>query len=170
MTYISNVVGPCVILAGAGTGKTRSIIEKLRHIINNKIYPIERVVCLTFSNEAVNTLIQRILPHLRDKEPIIKTFHSFCADLLRKHGEKIDIRPNFKIMLPHDGKILLHKYFKINAYLCNKYIEEISIKKDLGVTLENYALYKRNPEEIEFLAKSLEDIKFKINTAHMSKI
>lgn len=170
MTYISNVVGPCVILAGAGTGKTRSIVEKLRHIINNKIYPIERVVCLTFSNEAVNTLIQRILPHLRDKEPIIKTFHSFCADLLRKHGEKIDIRPNFKIMLPDDGKILLHKYFKINAYLCNKYIEEISIKKDLGITLENYALYKRNPEEIEFLAKSLEDLKFKINTAHMSKI
>ena len=50
MSYIEKVTGPCVILAGAGTGKTRSIIEKLKHLINNKTYPIERVVCLTFSN------------------------------------------------------------------------------------------------------------------------
>ena len=170
MNYISKVTGPCIILAGAGTGKTRSIIEKLKHIINKNIYKTEKIVCLTFSNEAVNTIIQRILPYLDKKEPIIKTFHSFCADLLRKHGEKIGISQNFKIILPDDGKILLHKYFKINPYLCNRYIEEISLKKDLGNNLENYSPHKRNPEEIEFLSKKLEDLKFKINTAHIGKI
>ncbi|MEK6915495.1 MAG: ATP-dependent DNA helicase [Nanoarchaeota archaeon] len=170
MSYIEKVTGPCVILAGAGTGKTRSIIEKLKHLINNKTYPIERVVCLTFSNEAVNTLIQRILPFLKEKEPIIKTFHSFCAELLRNHGMKIGINPKFKIILPDDGKILLHKYFKINPYLCNKYIEEIGTKKDLGTSLENYSSNKKTSEELEFIAKRLEDLNFKINTAHLVKI
>ena len=168
--YISKTQGPCVILAGAGTGKTRSIIEKLKYIINHKVYPIERVVCLTFSNEAVNTLIQRILPYLRNKEPIIRTFHSFCADLLRSHGEKIGIKQNFKIILPDDGKILLHKYFKIAPALCNKYIEEISITKDLGNSLESFSSKARDQENLERLTKNLEDLKFTINTSHIKKI
>ena len=168
--YISKTQGPCVILAGAGTGKTRSIIEKLKYIINHKVYPIERVVCLTFSNEAVNTLIQRILPYLRNKEPIIRTFHSFCADLLRSHGEKIGIKQNFKIILPDDGKILLHKYFKIAPALCNKYIEEISITKDLGNSLESFSSKARDQENLERLTKILEDLKFTINTSHIKKI
>ena len=90
--YILNTKGPCVILAGAGTGKTHSIIQKLRFLISNKIYEAEKIVCLTFSNEAVNTLRQRMLPYINKSEPIIKTFHSFCADLLRKHGEKIGVK------------------------------------------------------------------------------
>src|SRR3989344_1189952 len=169
-SYVSNTFGPCIILAGAGTGKTHSIIEKLKYIINKKIYSIDRVVCLTFSNEAVNTLRQRIMPFLHDKDPLIKTFHSFCADLLRKYGEKIDIRSNFKIILPDDGKILLHKYFKINPLLCNKYIEEIGIKKDNGHNLESFRDKLKSTENLETLIKKLEEIKFIINTAHIKKI
>ena len=168
--YILKTKGPCVILAGAGTGKTHSIIQKLRFLISNKIYPAERIVCLTFSNEAVNTLRQRMLPYLKDKEPIIRTFHSFCADILRKHGEKINIKQNFKIILPDDGKILLHKYFKIHPMLCNKYVEEISLSKDLGKTLEENNNINTSSEEIEILSKKLEDLKFKVNTAHIKKI
>ena len=170
--YISNVKGPCVILAGAGTGKTYSIIEKLKYLISRKVYPIERIVCLTFSNEAVNTLRQRILPHLHEQyEPIIRTFHSFCAEMLRKHSEKIGLKQNFKIMTPDDGKILLHKYFKINPYLCNKYIGEISMSKDIGKTLEESSNnVKTSSEEIENISFKLEELKFKINTAHLKKI
>lgn len=169
-SYVSNTLGPCIILAGAGTGKTHSIIEKLKYIINKKVYSIDRVVCLTFSNEAVNTLRQRIMPFLHDKDPLIKTFHSFCADLLRKYGEKIDINSNFKIILPDDGKILLHKYFKINPLLCNKYIEEIGIKKDNGHNLESFRDKLKSTENLETLIKKLEEIKFIINTAHIKKI
>src|SRR3989344_5150674 len=169
-SYVSNTFGPCIILAGAGTGKTHSIIEKLKYIINKKIYSIDRVVCLTFSNEAVNTLRQRIMPFLHGKDPLIKTFHSFCADLLRKYGEKIEIRSNFKIILPDDGKILLHKYFKINPLLCNKYIEEIGIKKDNGHNLESFRDKLKSTENLETLIKKLEEIKFIINTAHIKKI
>ena len=169
-SYISKTTGPCAVLAGAGTGKTRSIIEKLKHIINNKPFPIERVVCLTFSNEAVNNLRERIIPFLKNKEPIISTFHSFCADILRAYGEKINIKTNFKIITPDDGKILLHKYFKIAPLLCNKYINEISSKKDLGITLESLEKHSRKPEEIYALSRELEESKFKINTNHINKL
>ncbi len=169
--YITKTKGPCVILAGAGTGKTYSIVEKALYLIKNMIYEPERIVCLTFSNEAVNTLRERILPEIYNgREPIIRTFHSFCADLLRKHGEKISISPKFKILLPDDGKIMLHKYFKIPPGLCNTYINEIGTAKDLGITTEQVESGVSKPSaEISELSRKLEDLKFIVNTAHISK-
>ena len=170
MEYLKKVSGPCAVLAGAGTGKTRSIIEKLKYIINNKPIPIESVVCLTFSNEAVNNLKERIIPFLKNNGPIISTFHSFCADILRAHGEKINIKTNFKIITPDDGKILLHKYFKTPPLLCNRYIDEIGTKKDLGISLESLKLQEKSQEEIQNLSRKLEEAKFKINTNHINKL
>ena len=153
MDYITKTSGPCVILAGAGTGKTYSIIEKAKYLIQRKIYPTNKIVCLTFSNEAVNTIRERMLPFLTgNQEPVIRTFHSYCADLIRKHGKKIGIKEDFRIILPDDGKILLHKHFKTHPNLCTKYIEEISIAKDLGYSVDKLEkTIKQSPEELENL-------------------
>ncbi len=170
--YVTKTTGPCVILAGAGTGKTYSIIEKVKYLLQKKIFPADKIVCLTFSNEAVNTIRERMFPFLTgNEEPAIRTFHSFCADILRKHGEKIGIKQNFKIILPDDGKILLHRHFKIQPALCTSYIEQISILKDLGHSVENVEKKSEKSEgEIDILIKLLEEISFKINTAHIKKI
>ena len=172
MNYITKTTGPCVMLAGAGTGKTYSIVEKIKYLIEKKIYKPEEIVCLTFSNEAVNTIRQRIFPFLKNnQEPIIRTFHAFCSDILRKHGNKIGIKENFKIILPDDGKILLHKYFKTHPQLCTKYIEEISIAKDLGYSVEKLEQNIRiSLKDVEELSKELEELKFQVNTAHLKKI
>ncbi len=170
--YVTKTTGPCVILAGAGTGKTYSIIEKVKYLLQKKIYPADKIVCLTFSNEAVNTIRERMFPFLLgNEEPIIRTFHSFCADLLRKHGEKIGIKHNFKLILPDDGKILLHRHFKIQPTLCTSYIEQISILKDIGHSVENVEKKSEKTEdEIDILIKNVEELNFKINTAHIKKI
>jgi len=167
---IQKTSGPCVILAGAGTGKTYTIVEKIKYLLKNKIYPTEKIVCLTFSNEAANSLRSRILLILEDdKEPIIKTFHSFCADLLRKHGHIINIKENFKILLPEDAKIIMHKNFKLAPYYCHKYISTIGNAKDLGITLESLEDYLKTnlkePLNTE-LEKTLEDLQFKLQTLH----
>ena len=95
---IKKVSGPCVILAGAGTGKTYTIVEKIKYLIENNIYSPEKIVCITFSNEAANNLTIRINKILgAGKVPIIRTFHGFSADLLRKYGEKLNIPKDFKI-------------------------------------------------------------------------
>ncbi|MGV8142023.1 MAG: ATP-dependent helicase [Candidatus Pacearchaeota archaeon] len=172
MNYLSKTTGPCVILAGAGTGKTYSIVEKIKYLIEKKAYVPESIVCLTFSNEAVNTIRQRIFPFLKNnQEPLVMTFHAFCAEILRKHGDKIGISQNFKIILPDDGKILLHKYFKTHPQLCTKYIEEISIAKDLGHSVDTLSKKVNvSLSNIEELSKELEDLKFKVNTSHLKKI
>ena len=144
-SFIEKSQGPCVILAGAGTGKTYTIVEKMRYLIEKKIYAPEKIVCLTFSNEAVASLQRRIstaIPSLAPpSEPIIRTFHSFCADILHTHGSKIGIRESFRLLLPDDAKILLHKSFKLHPRLCIKYIDTIGIAKDLGITHHDLDAY-----------------------------
>ena len=90
MNAIEKVKGPCVILAGAGTGKTYTIVEKVKYLISQDACQPEKIVCITFSNEAANNISLRIKKVLNEgKEPIVRTFHGFSADLLREHGEKI---------------------------------------------------------------------------------
>jgi len=171
ISAVSKTSGPCIILAGAGTGKTYAIIEKVKYLLKNKIYPTDKIVCLTFSNEAANSLRSRILKVLEDdKEPIIKTFHSFCADLLRKYGKEIDIEENFQILLPEDAKIILYKNFQLAPYYCHKYISAISNAKDLGISLKSLENYFENKLEklgdID-LEKTLEELQFKLQTFHI---
>ena len=165
---IQKIKGPCIILAGAGTGKTYTIVEKIKYLLKNKIYPPEKIVCLTFSNEAANSLRNRILKVLEDdKEPIIKTFHSFCSDLLKKHGEKMGINENFKILLPEDAKIILHKNFKVPPLNCHKYISTIGTAKDLGITINEIDKYLEKNLPKQDLEKEIEDLSFKLKTIYL---
>ena len=171
---IKKSTGPCVILAGAGTGKTYTIVEKMKYLIENNIYAPEKIVCLTFSNEAVASLQRRIttvIPSLAPPhEPVIRTFHSFCADLLRMHGSKIGIKDSFRILLPDDAKILLHKSFKLHPRLCIKYIDTIGIAKDLGIAhhdLDVHLTQTLAEKKIDNLERALEYLQFSFNTLHL---
>ena len=141
---IQKTSGPCVIFAGAGTGKTHTIVEKIKYLITNKIYPPEQIVCIAFSNEAANNLLVRVQRSLTlevGKEPIIKTFHSFCADLIRKHAELLEIPQDFKILTPDEAKVMLHRTLHVTPYCCHAYTNTISTAKDLGVTLAAVQAY-----------------------------
>jgi DNA helicase-2/ATP-dependent DNA helicase PcrA len=143
-------------------------------MIENKIYPAESIVCITFSNEAANNLILRIdkmFPDSKSK-PIIRTFHGFSADLLRKYGDKIGLDKNFKILDPDQAKVILHRNFKIIPANCHKYISTISTAKDLGIKLENFQSYlstelgKYGSIDLE---KRLENLQFELQTLHLQK-
>jgi DNA helicase-2/ATP-dependent DNA helicase PcrA len=169
---IQKTTGPCVILAGAGTGKTHAIVEKIKYLINQKIHSPEKIVCLTFSNEAANSLASRILKQIKtEKQPIIRTFHSFCADILKKHGTKIGIPENFKILLPDDAKIILYKNFKIQPSFCHKYVNEIGIAKDLGISVEKAEIYlaQKNISSKEQIEKEINELSFHLQTAELKK-
>lgn len=176
MNAVEKTSGPCVILAGAGTGKTYTIVEKVKHIVSNKVYPIDKVVCITFSNEAANNLTVRISRTLREmgekKEPIIRTFHGFSADLLRKYGTQIGISENFKILDPEQAMVLLHRSLKTPAFYCQKYIPTIGTCKDLGIPLEDFQSYlSKEFDKIKDIQieKRIEILNFEIQTMHLSK-
>ena len=100
MSVIERIRGPCIILAGAGTGKTHTMVEKINYLVSHKIYAPEKIACITFSNEAANNLTVRIskLLGLDAKVPLVRTFHGFSADLLRKYGDRLQISKEFKIL------------------------------------------------------------------------
>tara|TARA_Y100000310_G_C20701497_1_gene830408 strand:- start:4415 stop:7480 length:3066 start_codon:yes stop_codon:yes gene_type:complete len=170
---IEKTEGACVVLAGAGTGKTYTIIEKIKHLISEGIYSPEKIVCITFSNEAANELLTRVRKFVKldkDKEPIIRTFHAFSADLLRKHGEKIGINEKFKILTPDDAKVVLHRHLGIVAGRCHKYISTIGTAKDLGISLNELEEFSRKGMS-EFsgidIEKRLESLNFELQTLHL---
>ncbi|MEK6928950.1 MAG: ATP-dependent DNA helicase [Nanoarchaeota archaeon] len=172
-TAIERTNGPCIVLAGAGTGKTKLIVDKIKYIIENKIYPPEKIVCLTFSNEAADNILKRVRKDVQlEKEPIITTFHAFSSDILKKYGEKIGIKENFHILDSNEAKILLNKGLKVKPYYCKKYISTIGTAKDLGISLENLQLYlKEETNKLgEFdLKKRLESLHFELQTMHLRK-
>ena len=170
---IEKTQGPCIILAGAGTGKTYTIVEKIKYLIENKIYLPEKIVCITFSNEAANNLILRIGKILgNEKTPIIRTFHGFSSDLLRKYGDKIGISKEFKILDPDQAKVILHRNLRVTPINCHKYISTIGTAKDLGIKLENFKLYLEKSlkkyDGID-LERKHENLNFELQTLHLRK-
>ncbi|MEK6892586.1 MAG: ATP-dependent DNA helicase [Nanoarchaeota archaeon] len=173
MNPIEKVTGPCLILAGAGTGKTYAIVEKIKHLIKNKIYPAKRIVCITFSNEAANNLLLRVQKSLEENEfPIVRTFHGFSADLLRKYGDKIGISKDFKILEPEQAMVVFNRNFKVNPLNCRRYTSTIGTAKDLGIKLEDFqgfltnSLLKYDGVDLE---KRLENLNFELQTLHLKK-
>jgi len=99
--------GPVLILAGAGTGKTRVITYRIAHLIDKGVAP-ENILAVTFTNKAAREMQERInklLPNLKfkkrdaepPKRPTICTFHSLCVRILRAHIENLGYKRNFVI-------------------------------------------------------------------------
>src|ERR1051326_880566 len=97
---VTHTEGPLLILAGAGSGKTRVITHRIAHIITTRHVPPSAVLAVTFTNKASGEMRERVgalLEDLRlDSSPNISTFHSFCVRLLRRDGDPLSrIRPGF---------------------------------------------------------------------------
>ena len=102
---VETVRGPVLILAGAGTGKTRVITFRIAHMIERGIPP-GNILAVTFTNKAAREMKERVgklVPRLKKKDgkkpdgPTISTFHSLCARILREHIEVLGYKRNFVI-------------------------------------------------------------------------
>lgn len=95
--------GPVLILAGAGSGKTRVLTYRVAYLIQEKKIPPENILCLTFTNKASGEMVERIKKLLRTTNyelpttPMMGTFHSFCAKILRREGSVLGLPPGFAI-------------------------------------------------------------------------
>lgn len=93
-----------LVLAGAGSGKTKVLTHRAAWLISEKLADAENIILLTFTNKAANEMKQRII-YLTGTHPFFAgTFHSFCVKVLRKHGKLIGISPNFIIYDEEDQK------------------------------------------------------------------
>ena len=94
--------GPLLILAGAGSGKTRVVSTRIAHLILDKGVPPQSVLAVTFTNKAADEMRKRVVQLLAghgatpEAMPTLSTFHSFCVRLLRGYGGPLaELRPGF---------------------------------------------------------------------------
>jgi len=92
-----------LILAGAGSGKTRVITYRITHLIEAKLVPPENILAVTFTNKAAGQMKERVEKLLAGKvavrsgAPHVSTFHSFCVSVLRRHVDQLGYRRDFTI-------------------------------------------------------------------------
>jgi DNA helicase II / ATP-dependent DNA helicase PcrA len=102
--------GPLLVLAGAGTGKTRVLTTRIAHILTERLAWGSQILAVTFTNKAAGEMKHRIhtlVPNF-DGMPWMGTFHSISARILRAHAELVDLKPQFTI-LDTDDQIRLIK-------------------------------------------------------------
>jgi len=101
--------GPCLVLAGAGSGKTRVITQKIAHLIEDKGFLPKHIAAVTFTNKAAKEMQERIAKLMEGKTtregkriPIkqitVSTFHSLGVQILRAEAEHVGLKPRFSIM------------------------------------------------------------------------
>jgi superfamily I DNA/RNA helicase len=91
--------GPVLILAGAGSGKTRTLVYRIAHLVRHEQVDPGRIVAVTFTNKAAQEMRERVRDFAADdaKRVTISTFHSLGVRILREHGERIGLPQRFAI-------------------------------------------------------------------------
>ncbi len=137
---VENTDGPLLVLAGAGTGKTRVLTTRIAHILlNKKAWPGE-ILAVTFTNKAAKEMRERV-EHLTGISGglWLGTFHSLCAKILRRHAEQLGLTSNFVIVGDDEQLLLIKQLLKENNIddkaMPAKLVHAIIQKwKDKGIT------------------------------------
>ena len=107
--------GPNLIVAGAGSGKTRVLTTRLIHIIYQKKAWSNQILCVTFTNKAAKEMQNRVMQYIKGSAnavPWLGTFHSISVKFLRRHAEALGYKSNFTILDSDDQKKLIRNIVK----------------------------------------------------------
>ncbi|WP_050030420.1 UvrD-helicase domain-containing protein [Verrucomicrobium sp. BvORR034] len=143
---VKTIHGPVLILAGAGTGKTRTVTMRIAHMVDEGISPAN-ILSVTFTNKAANEMRERVKDMLgpaKGKDITLGTFHAFCMKLLRVHAEAIGYKTNFSIYSQSEQvslvkKILARLMTKEESLDANVALSRISKAKNYGISLGDAA-------------------------------
>ena len=111
LSAVQHGKGPLLIIAGAGTGKTTVITERIKYLILEKNIEPQSIVALTFTEKAAAEMQERVdiaLPY-GYSQLWISTFHSFCENILRDEAHRIGLDPNFKLLSESESVLLLRQ-------------------------------------------------------------
>jgi DNA helicase II / ATP-dependent DNA helicase PcrA len=143
---VENMNGPSLVIAGAGSGKTRVLTFRIAHMLHSGIHPTH-ILALTFTNKAAGEMKSRIAKIIGEnaaKYLWMGTFHSIFAKVLRFESKLIDYPSNFTIYDAQDSKNLIKSIvkelqFDPNAYKPSEVLSRISYAKNNLITARNYA-------------------------------
>ena len=139
--------GPLLILAGAGSGKTTVLVNRVQHIIEDGLALPWQVLAITFTNKAAGELKERLIKAIGEEASSIWafTFHSCCARILRRFGDRIGYSNHFTIYDTDDQKRVM-KHCQKSLGLTDKIIHHKSILSAISTakdSLIDYNEYKK---------------------------
>ena len=143
---VPHLEGPLLIVAGAGSGKTKVLTSRIANLIKEKKAFSNQILAVTFTNKAAKEMQNRVSAILKIDAtglPWLGTFHSICAKLLRKHASAVNLKSNFTIIDSDDQSRLIKNICKAE----NIDIKQLSPKFILSIIdkWKNRGLY---PEEV----------------------
>ena len=138
---IEHIYGPLLIIAGAGSGKTRVLTYRYAHLVKSYSISFENILAITFTNKAANEMKERIskLLNLEVSPKWISTFHSSCVKILRIHGHLIGFKNNFTIYDQSDSAKLIRNCMRDNdvdlkQYSPKRFQAHISSLKNMRIS------------------------------------
>ena len=148
---VDTTEGPLLILAGAGSGKTTVLVNRVEHIISSRLATPWQVLAITFTNKAAGELRERLVSAIGDEANDIwaYTFHSCCSRILRRFGERIGYTNHFTIYDTDDSRRDMkqcQKQLGIEDKLINhkSILAEISRAKDSLISPDEYKQTSQN--------------------------
>ncbi len=127
------VTGPCLVLAGAGSGKTRVITHKIAYLIRQCGYQPKHIAAVTFTNKAAREMKERVAQTLGHKEArglMIATFHTLGLEIIKKECAALGMKSNFSLFDAQDQlgllKELAHEWLEDDKILLQQLISQIS--------------------------------------------
>lgn len=151
---VETISGAVLVLAGAGSGKTRVLTERVAYLINEKNVAPWQILAITFTNKAAQEMRERIsaVVDADMRDMWISTFHAMCVRMLRRYAEKIGYTKNFLIYDTDDTlrlikKILVRMGLKENKSYSDRYIKNLISKYKNDSTTLDFDQYveERNP-------------------------
>ncbi|HID7485213.1 TPA: DNA helicase Rep [Morganella morganii] len=148
---VEYVRGPCLVLAGAGSGKTRVITNKIAHLIRNTGYQPRQIAAVTFTNKAAREMKERVAQTLGRKETkglMISTFHTLGLEIIKREYKALGMKSNFSLFDDQDQLALLKE-------LTFDHLEEDKdLLKQLISQISNWKNALLTPEQAKGLARS----------------
>lgn len=145
---ILHLDGPLLVVAGAGAGKTRVIVQRIAHLMSQDVNP-SAILAITFTNKAAGEMRERVVKMVRtgSTQPFISTFHALAARLLREFASEAGVPRNFTIWDRDDSIRTIKRTLKQegSGLPPRTFVAAISREKGAGVTYDKFLSRVRTP-------------------------
>lgn len=148
---VMHVDGPCLVLAGAGSGKTKVLTERIVNLINNGVSPYN-ILAITFTNKAAREMRERVYNSIEEEanKIFIGTFHSLGLKIVRENASVIGYSNNVTILDRDDVNTLIKRFMKelnldTEHYPVKSILNKISFAKNEGLSPEEFDKFAKAP-------------------------
>ena len=157
---VQDTQGQVLVLAGAGSGKTRVLTSRIAYILQQGLCSPSNILAITFTNKAAKEMKERVEKITGDVENMwICTIHSMCVRILRRHGESIGVKSNFSIYSETERNNVIKKVCKeldLDEKLLKSVKFHVANAKMLGLAPDTYSLKYKDETGIREICQAFE--------------